>query len=708
MIRFVLTCAMIAFATTAIAAAADPPTLAAPALPAPALSGTIDASWANAATLSLDNDFTYRRAATEPTQVHVTQDGSALYVAFEVTQSGSITANQHSNGSSVLSDDYVGVYLAPQGIQGYQYGFFANPVGTRYQTSSENSSYTPQWKTGAKGTAHGYIVTMRIPLGIIRSGGSHRWRAQFVRFTVATNSLEVWAYSPIATSATDPTFIGILSGIGVAPAGSQTASTRNQARMQVYGLGEGTTAANGGNTSRIGADLSAPITPTASLVASLHPDFSNVESDQQTIAPTAFARQFVEVRPFFTQLSSFFNSHSSCINCPTTLYTPAIPTFAQGYGAEGTQGRVNFGAFDASEDGRSDQAETANYAYEDPAQQYGVDLQRVNVDAPGLLDTTTTLNGGYLDQRNHLLVYTNNGVESGTLVTDPSLGTYHDLGAGYATATTTLIGGFQRIGAQFAPVDGFTQQSDILGYQIFGNQTINFSPKFVLHDIVVSNYFGRYNNHLGELSQTDEDPQVNFDFRDLMTVHVYTAAAGVRTFENQFLPFSGNGALVGYRFNTNTPSYVSFSGGPYNHGNLVAWTYLTTLPITRVVHLTLETDEDKYLTSFLGEQNTNQWLERAALDFQINKDTQFDLGLRRIIGGNLPNSFQALTYGGSACAINPELPGCFVNASNVSVAFHFLASRNEFYVVYGDPNNLSTEPAVFFKWIRYVGAEKGT
>ncbi|HEY5340841.1 MAG TPA: hypothetical protein VIK27_07435, partial [Candidatus Aquilonibacter sp.] len=60
------------------------------------------------------------------------------------------------------------------------------------------------------------------------------------------------------------------------------------------------------------------------------------------------------------------------------------------------------------------------------------------------------------------------------------------------------------------------------------------------------------------------------------------------------------------------------------------------------------------------------------------------------------------------CNGDPYLPGCSVDAGNVSLAFHFLAARNEFYVVYGNANNLSTEPALFFKWTRYVGAEKGT
>ncbi len=37
-----------------------------------------------------------------------------------------------------------------------------------------------------------------------------------------------------------------------------------------------------------------------------------------------------------------------------------------------------------------------------------------------------------------------------------------------------------------------------------------------------------------------------------------------------------------------------------------------------------------------------------------------------------------------------------------------IASKNEFYVVCGDANDLSTEPALFLKWIGYIGAEKGT
>lgn len=710
--------ALLLAATFSGPALADaPPALALPAGPAPAVDGAAaGATWAQTPTVSLNYDYTYRRKSVESTVVHVTQDGSALYVAFIVTQRAAIIANQHTNGSSVLSDDYVGVYLYPQGVQGFSYAFFSNPIGTRYQTSSENSAYAPDWTAVAKATPDGYDVTMRIPLGIIRSGGSHSWRMQFVRFSQATNSLDTWTTSP-TNSVSDPAFDGIVTGVGIAPAGIAGASSaRNAPRVQLYGLGEATSAVNGGNTSRIGADLSIPVDPTASFVATLHPDYSNVESDQQTISPTAFARQYFEVRPFFTQLSSFFGEAMNCVNCPQTLYTPSIPTFSQGYGVEGAQGRTTFAAFDALGDGRTDQAQTLNYQYEDSNKTYTVNLQRVAVDAYGLNDDTESIDTGYLNQRSHLGVWSNNAYESGSLVSNASLAQYHDGGVMYVDPTTTVLAGPQRIGAQFDPLDGYVAQSDVLGYIAFLRHSFNFAPSFWLHDIQVSDFYGRYWNHFNQISQTDDSPQINFDLKDLLSIHVYASSSGVRTASNEFLPFNGNGVYLGYRVNTNTPTYVNYTGGPYYHGYLDAWTYLSTLPMTRRIHLTLETDEDKYDTTHAGEQSTTQWLERASFDWQPTKELQLDFGVRRIVGPNLPNSYQALTYANiyspaSPCNIaygNPYIPGCYVNAGNISVAAHYLRGKNEFYIVYGNADNLATEPALFFKWIRYIGAQKGT
>jgi hypothetical protein len=155
--------------------------------------------------------------------------------------------------------------------------------------------------------------------------------------------------------------------------------------------------------------------------------------------------------------------------------------------------------------------------------------------------------------------------------------------------------------------------------------------------------------------------------------------------------------LLGYKYNTATPSSVAYTGGPYYHGSLDSWTYLTTVPLSPKIKLTLETDRSSYFTTYPGEVSGTQWLERASLDFQINREAQFDIGPRRIFGAPLPVSYAPPIF-------TP------VNAGNLSAAFHYLSrsGRSEFYLVYGDPNSLATTPALYLKYILYLGAPKGT
>jgi hypothetical protein len=664
------------------------PTLAAP----PSMGGALDTSWDDAAKLTLGLDFTYRRPAAETTEVRIAQDSTALDIAFVVTQAEPVVDRQQTNGSSVTSDDYVGVYLYPHGTVGFQYAFFANPAGTRYQTSSENSAYTPQWTAIGHASSTGYVVTMRIPLDAIRSGGSTTWRAQFVRATVATNGLASWTFSMRANNVGDPAFAGTLVGVGV----KRATAARPKPRAQIYALGEATTPANGGNTSRIGADLSLPVTPTASLVATLHPDYSNVEVDQQTIAPSAFAYQYTEVRPFFTQAAQAFNYNFSCSDCVTLLYTPAIPTFREGYALEGTQGPVTFGAFDAIGDGRVDQGEAFDYNKETTENFLSGNFQRIAVDtASGLHDELNSFQGGVSNQKTHFFVYGNVAFERGTEVTVPGVAGYQEYGAGYASATTVAVLNAQRVGAQFDPVDSFVQQTDLTGYEWYAKKIFNFSPTYWLHDVNVNEFYARYHNSLNQLDQTDANEFIGLDFRNLVTFRVNWSANGVQVANREFLPFDGDALYLGYKVNTTTPTYVRHTYGAYYHGRLDVNNLFTVRPLRKRLNLTLEADQDTYRSRYPGETSTTQWLERAGLDWQITRDASFDVGARRIFGPYLPNSFALPPFG-------------TVNAGNVSVAFHLLNRRNEFYIVYGDPNSLSTTPALFVKWIRYIGAPKGT
>lgn len=671
-------------------------TLAIPKLDAPAtMNGTIDSTWAGAASVSLPTDFTNRRAAAEPTGVEIARDGDAIDVAFTVHQAGSRLASQRTNGSAVLTDDYVGVYFWPQGSHGFQYSFESNPIGARYQTSSENSAYSPQWTAVAKSASDGYVVTMRIPLTLMRTGGSDTWHVQFVRQTIGTNNYDVWTYSPNENSATDPVYAGTFNGFG-----STSAAARPKARAQVYGLGELTTKGEGGSTSRVGADFSVPVTPTSSLVASVHPDYSNVEVDQQTIAPSAFAYQYAEVRPFFTQAAQSFDQPFLCSNCPTLLYTPNIPTYRDGYAYEGTQGPFSFAAFDTVGQSRNDQAEVVNYSSQTPREISTFSLQHTGADVnattgDGVHDETTSFTSGYENRHTHVFAYLNAATDRGSNVTSPGDGNYLEAGGGLDTPTLSYGANYQHIGAQFAPVDGFVAQNDITGYELFYRQTLNFSSKDVLHDIAVAENDAEYRNRYGLRAQEYAQTTAAFDFKDLATIRFTQSESAVRIEHGEFLPFDGNGVLVGYRYSTATPTYVQYSGGPYYHGKLDAWSYVTTLGVAPSVHLRLESDEDNYLTAYPGEARTVLWLDRATFDWQVSRQASLDLGVRKLVGAPLPGAFGFVNQ--------PPL-----GAGNFTAAFHLLQQKNEYYFVYGDPNSLSTKPALYLKWIRYVGAPKGT
>lgn len=704
--RFVYRVAMLAFAALftgapALAVSNAGPAVTVPQLAAaPHVNGAIDSSWDGAAKIQLKYDFIYRRAASESTTVYIAQSGQALYFAWDIHQREPLTAGQTTNGGGVFNDDHVAIALYPQGSQGFMYIFRSNVNGARDQSSSENSAYSPQWESAGHKTAYGYQVTERIPLDVIRSGGSKSWRAQFVRITTASGSRNIWAFDPAMQADIDVNYIGTLSGIDV-PKGA----SRPPARFQVYGLGEFASPSAGGSTSRIGADMSIPITATASFVATLHPDYSNVEIDQQSITPQEFPRYYQEVRPFFTQIGSQFNGHFGCSNCPITLYTPGIPAFSQGYAIEGTQGPATFAAFDAIGPQRTDDAQTFGVFETTRERQAQLSIQRVSVDSPDVHDVTTTVATGYSFAHNHTIVFANAGTDRGTFVTDPGKGGYHEYGGALVDATSNFVVDYQHVGSQFIPADGYVSHPGITGLNIGAGKTLNYSPKSYVQQISFNTYWDRYHDDSGHTNQNDQSLYASLRTRSLLGLSVGAGSSYLLMPDGEFLPFDQNSIALNYRANTATGSYVQYSHGSYYHGFLASWFNSTAIRLARPLILSLEADTTHYVphaaygpgTSF-DEIAANELLERASLDWQFNHSASLDLGVRRISGVFAPTGFGYV----------PTTQTPALDAMNLTAAFHFLALRNEFYVVYGNPNQLSTEHALFLKWIRYVGAPKGT
>lgn len=656
------------------------PTVASPPALVPDLSAPV---WQQAATVTLGYDRQTHGSSAELTKAYILTDGKALYVGFDAKQPRTpIVANQRTNNVGADTDDEVKIALWPGGRSGFNYQFVSTPIGTRYQVSSENSNYDPAWDAAAKTLPGEYIVVMRIPLNVMRGAHADTWLVQFSRWEPTTGSLYLWSGGPNVNGTSDSNYARPLRKM---PA---SAGARPKPRIALYGLAEVASQSIGGSTSRGGADIAIPVTEGTSLIAALHPDFSNVENDQQTISPTAFRRFYSETRPFFTQGAGFYNVYE-CDACPNefSLYTPSIPTPRDGYAIEGHEGRFSFGSFDAVGVQRADTAQSVTYTT--LPRTLFVSAQRVAVDMPGFKDDTLQFATKWSDLQHHF-AYANYGTEGGTSVTDPAQSKFAEIGGGVFGPFSFTGGGIRRIGAQYNPYDGFFSNSGIAGYGLFSQHT--WLPNGGFAKSIDANVFtDRYADTTGRgTALVDYSAGIDIVTRKLWEFSTGTGS-GYYLISGVLTPITQNRTALTYHSGTASPTTLSFATGIFGGGRLDSWTRSTTFAVGRRAFLTLQANDTR---QYLATGVNVQWLERASLAVQQGHDASLAIGLRRIIG--LP---PLLTTYDTSC-----VQGC----TNVSFAYYKRFGPFEFYTAYGDPSRLVTRPQFIFKVIRYVGADKGT
>lgn len=654
---------------------------------APAVDGTLsDPEWKkDGVRIGLAWNLRDQQPAVQTTDAYLLTDGTYLYVGFDAHQRQPISAGQHTNDTSLNDNDTVSIDLWPSGSNGFAYSFQSNPIGTHLATSSENTAYAPQWQSAGRENAGGYTVTMRIPLKAIKGANSGTWRLQLTRYIAATQDDYVWQHAPQQGAGSDAVSIysGFLTGV---PA---QAALRPRPRIGIYELAELAAPRIGGSTARMGADISVPVTAATSFVATLHPDYSNVELDQQTIQPTAYARFYQEVRPFFTQLQNFFNNES-CVGCNgQELYTPNIPTPRDGFALEGKQGPASFAAFEANGvDGRVDEAQAVGLRTADTKSAFFA--QHIGVNLPGLNDNTTVYNFSH-DSNRGLFEYVTYGSERGTLVSDPGQAQRREAGMGFYAPNGGIYAAVRHIGAQYAPYDGLFSQSDIAGYDVNANYTWYYKPSDFISRFIVAGNIDRYHGALHGLNQTDTSFAVGADIEKLWHVRAQTGSSYLLT-GGIFTPVTQNGIDLYYHYHTPTVTQISFDTGRFGPGRVDSWIRSTTLKAGPRAYLSLEADDNvQYLDA--GGSYTS-WLEKATYTYEDGANSSIGIGVRRITG-----AFPVV----SGADLNPARSDW-----NLSLAYHVRFNHMELYAVYGDANALQTQPGFIVKLIEYAGAEKGT
>jgi len=230
------------------------------------------------------------------------------------------------------------------------------------------------------------------------------------------------------------------------------------------------------------------------------------------------------------------------------------------------------------------------------------------------------------------------------------------------------------------------------------DRTWDGAPTSFIKNVNVAQDIQHYRNIAGQLDLADAFTSVIVNASHQWYLN---ATSGYQYFlvGNYGSTINQNGIALSYGHGGSAPTTVTYNIGRFGPGYLRTTTRLTTLRLGQRGTLTLEGDNTNQSLD-VGFKDT-QWLERASVAYQLGSQQSVAIGVRRIIGTGLiitPPQFVTGHY------ILPTP----LNASNVSFAYYRHVGQDELYVVYGDPNQLSTLPAFIVKYVHYFGAQKGT
>ncbi len=714
-----------------------------------------DPAWQAGKVPSVDGweNVTTRSPATATT-VYMLYDDKYLYVGFVAPQEGiPITATQTTNDVGFGTDDFVGIGLDPSGAGSQAYYFETTPRGVRYQQALENVRYRPEWQAAAKIEPGGWRAVMIIPLKDMRlhPGSSETWRITFVRGIAARGEHVMWSWDPLqqdAGAGTWPTFSDLRYWPAATKINVSNSASKPKPRLEVFALSssgedrnvyqQGTGPFLPQETRHVGLDFSYPVTSTINLVGTLNPDFSNVETDQQTIAPQEFQRQLTEFRPFFAQGAQYLNPNPlpySNFNSPANLifYSPSVGPFDRGFKVEGTHGLQSFGlltfrGYDESTNATFDDAAFGyKHAMQDQTFQYWTDGVIANhsqtpqlangEEGPPAHDATIEGGAKWRNLHTHLVWGFNQAIENGSWVPQGhsySSTAFLDLHQSNFETNVSYVD----IGPNYNPIDGFTTNSDIRGIQ--GYQSFNGStPGIKNWSLFV--YGDRFLDRSGAVHEADAGAFLNAVFKNgvsingmgptvsilrgyngsVITVPGYAPIisysstnffTGYPTYDNPVdVPYNLFAVPIGFHDGTPTPIDVSANWGSF--GGYWEHLYTSTMsrPLGSKFSLGLEYDAtyQRSLTPAVGVpvgEVNSQFLRRVSIGYNINPMSNFTVGLRGING-----------TGGFAT------PGL-----NLAAAYHLQMRSGDLYINYGSPSAIASLNRLIVKYVFRAGGDAGT
>jgi len=682
-------------------------------------------------------NLTKRAPAAFKTRTYLLYDDQNLYVAFHADQSGvPILAGQTTNNVGFGLDDFVGVAVDCSAAGNEVYFFEITPRAIRYQQSSENVRYSARWHSAAEIDGQAWSAVLVIPLSAMRlAPGKHAsWRVNFIRSVAAQGEHYTWAYDGLMNDGPVGQAWPVFSDARYWPTITldhltTSRSTRAKPHSEIYALESAGSDRNlfqqangtfGPEPIRpVGIDLTIPLTNTINVVGTANPDFSNIEVDQQTIAPQEFQRQLIEYRPFFAQGASFLTPSGVSFSSPTSpnnavWYSPRIGPFDRGAKIEGSFGLQSFGVlgvrgFDVTTGNTFDDiAYGYRHALPDQTFYYWADGVLAHHSIAGD-DTTTDLGLTGRNAKSGFQWGDALQLEHGSWV--PYTSVAH-LGNGYIAMNKPnwfAAMGYNDLSPHYNPIDGLTFNSDIRGFQGFV-QTLGSTKWAKNYSLSVN--LDRWLDRSGAVHETDTLASLAVTFNNGFSINnlgpsvsilrsydipanadctgpsvgtsSFTGFPCYRDGQNQ--RFNLFTTALGYKDGTPKPLDASFAFGPFGGNYTQTFSITTSRPVGRY-SLGLEYD-GTYERAFASGILDSQWLRRISLGASLGPDSNISFSLRSING-----------LGGFATS----------TGTNIAVGYHRrFSSGNELFADFGTPAANSTLHRFIVKYVFHVGGDAGT
>jgi hypothetical protein len=236
----------------------------------------------------------------EKTEVRMTYDDKAIYIAAYLFDPPNLIMSQLSSRDNFGQADYFEVILNPNndGINDTKFYVFSSGHQADAQATSGETdlSWNAVWESAVKIKHDGWIVELKIPYRTLRFSNKNieTWGLQFIRRFRRSRSRYSW--NPIDVSVGNSSlYHGELKGLkGITP----------PTRLIFYPFTTGLLNTIDNNTDTnftLGLDVKYGITENFTLDATLIPDFSQAGFDNLELNLGPFELAFSEQRQFFTE-----------------------------------------------------------------------------------------------------------------------------------------------------------------------------------------------------------------------------------------------------------------------------------------------------------------------------------------------------------------------------------------------------------------------